>query len=86
MARWVLFGVVAVAVGLAAFVLLALGLIVGAALVGIFSVGAALLARRRAGNVPYAGRKAEGNCVELGRDSYTVQIVEEKKPSPGTHI
>ena len=82
-ARWALFGIVAAVIGLGVLILVALGLAVGAALVGIFSVGAAWLSRRRAG---YAGRtvpdgcEAQGTCVELDRDSYTVRIVEENKP------
>jgi hypothetical protein len=57
---------------------------VGAVLVGIFSVGAAWLSRRRAGNAGHAatdGREAAGDCVELGKDDYTVRIVKEKKSS-----
>ena len=85
MAQWALFGAVAVAVGLVAFVLAALGLVVGAILVGIFSVAAALASRRRRAASPYAARMASearepaGDCVELGKDSYTVRIVDENK-------
>jgi hypothetical protein len=92
MAQWALFGVVAAFGGFVAFVLAALGLVVGAALVGIFSVSAALLSRRRAGGASaYAGdaapdgRETEGDCVELGRDAYTVRIVEGKKSSASAH-
>jgi hypothetical protein len=86
MAQWVLFGAVAAVVGLVAFVLAALGLVLGALLIGIISVAAALGARRRGGVSAYAartvpeGREAAGDCVELDKDAYTVRIVDEKKP------
>ena len=93
MTQWALFGLVAAVVGLAAFVLVALGLVVGAVLAGIFSVGALLASRRRAGGASvYAARtasghtepdgrkEAEGTCVELDKDAYTVRILDEKKP------
>jgi hypothetical protein len=87
MAQWALFGAVAVVVGLVAFVFVAFGLVVGVVLAGIFSVGAALASRRRAGGASaYGGRtasdgsEAEGHCVELGGDAYTIRIVEEEKP------
>jgi hypothetical protein len=89
MAQWALFGAVAAVVGLVAFVLAALGLVVGALLVGFFSVATVLVSRRRRGGASaYAVRTAadghgsEGACVELGKDAYTVRIVDEKHP-PG---
>ena len=90
MAQWALLGAVAAVVGLVGFVLAALGLVVGAALAGLFAVGAALRSRRRAGGASaYAGedapdgRNADGHCVDLGRDAYTVRVVEGKDPSAG---
>jgi len=90
MAQWVFFCAVAAAIGLVAFVVAALGLVVAALLLGIISVAAALASRRRAGGAsiyavgaehPVAdGRESEGDCVELDKDSYTVRIVDEKKP------
>jgi len=87
MAQWALFGAVIVVVGLVACVLAALGLVVGALLVGILSVVTALASRRRRGGasayvVPTAPdrREPEGDYVELGKDAYTVRIVDEKKP------
>jgi hypothetical protein len=71
-------------------VLVAFGLVVGAVLAGIFVVGAALASRRRAGGssvygaVASDGREAEGHCVELGGDAYTVRVVEEAKPPAST--
>ena len=89
MAQWTLFGAVAAVVGLVAFVLAALGLVVGALLVGFFSVATVLASRRRRGGasaytVPASpdGRGSQGDCVELGKDAYTVRIVDEKHP-PG---
>jgi hypothetical protein len=87
MAQWALFGAVAVVVALVAFVLAALGLVVGALLVGFFSVATVLASRRRrasAYSVHTAsdGRGSEGGCVELGKDAYTVRIMDEKNP-PG---
>jgi len=85
MAQWALFGIVAAVIGLVTFVLVALGLVVGVALVGIFSVATALASRRRHGGASvYVVRTAsdkrepEGACVELGKDAYTVCIVDEK--------
>ena len=86
MAQWALFGAIAAVVGLVAFVLAALGLVLGALLVGIISVAAALGSRRRADASVYAvreapdGCKSAGDCVELDKDAYTVRIVDEKKP------
>jgi hypothetical protein len=87
MAQWALFGAVAAVVGLVAFVFVAFGMVVGAVLAGVFSVGAALASRRRTGGTSvYGGRmapdrsEAEGKCVELGGDAYTVRVVEEEKP------
>ena len=86
MAQWVLFGAVAAVVGLVAFVLAALGLVLGALLIGIISVAAALGVRRRGGVSVYAarpvpdGREPAGDCVELDKDAYTVRIVDESKP------
>jgi len=91
MAQWALLCAVAALIGLVAFVVAALGLVVGVLLFGIISVAAALASRRRAGGVSVyavsaeraaAGRREpEGDCVELDADSYTVRIVDEKKPS-----
>ena len=87
MAQWMLFGAVAALAGLVAFVLAALGLVAGALLVGILSVGTALTSRRRRSGTGvydvrtiFDGRLPEGDCVELGKDSYTVRIADEKKP------
>ena len=84
MAQWALFGALAALVGFVAFVLAALGLVLGALLVGIFSVAVALGSRRRGGASGYAvrpdGREPAGDCVELDKDAYTVRIVDEKKP------
>jgi len=75
--------------GFAAFVLAALGLVLGVLLVGGILVVTALASRRRRGAASgYAarmgrfsgGRDPLGNCVELDRDSYTVRIVDDKKP------
>ena len=89
MAQWAFFGAVVTVVGLVALVLAALGLVVGALLVGFFSVATVLASRRRRGGAPaYTvptapdGRGSEGDCVELGKDAYTVRIVDEKNP-PG---
>jgi hypothetical protein len=84
MAQWVLFGAVAAVVGLVALVLAALGLVVGVLLAGIFFVATTLALRRRRGGVssyaapaqrPAGERKAQGDCVDLGSDAYTVRIV-----------
>jgi len=87
MAQWALFGAVAAVVGLVAFVLAALGLVVGALLVGFFSVATVLASRRRRGGAStYTGSTASdahgsgGDCVELSKDAYTVRIVDEKNP------
>ena len=83
-AQWAFFGVLAALAGLAAFVLAALGLMLGALLIGIISVIAALGSRRRRGVSVYAahaapdGREPAGDCVELDQDAYTVRIVDEK--------
>ena len=89
MAQWGFFAAVAAVIGLVAFVLAALGLVVGALLVGFFSLATALASRRRRGGasaytVPAASgeRGSAGDCVELGKDAYTVRIVDEKNP-PG---
>ena len=85
MAQWVLFGVVAAVAGLVIVVLAALGLVVGALLIGIISAAAALASRRRRVS-PYAaraasdGREPQGDCVELDKDAYTIRIVDEKTP------
>ena len=88
-AQWALFGAVAAVVALVAFVLAALGLVVGALLVGFFTVATMLASRRRSGgasaysaHTASEGRGSEGGCVELGKDAYTVRIVDEKNP-PG---
>jgi len=84
MAQWALFGAVVAVGGLVAFVLAALGLVVGGLLVGFFSVATILASRRRRGGASaYAARRAdgrgsEGYCVELDKDAYTVRIVDEK--------
>ena len=82
-AQWVLFGAVAAVVGFVAFILAALGLVAGALLAGITAVTWALTAHRRAGGTaprPSDGREPERDCVELGREAYTVRIVDEKNP------
>ena len=85
MGQWALFGALAVVVGLVACVLAALGLVLGALLVGIISVAAALGSRRRVDASVYAvrtfpdGCEPAGDCVELDREAYTVRIVDEKK-------
>ena len=92
MAQWMLFGLVAAVIGLMAFVLVALGLVVGAVLAGILFVGGLLASRRRAGGASVYGartvsertasggrKEAEGDCVELDKDAYTVRILDEKK-------
>jgi hypothetical protein len=84
-AQWVFFGAIAAVIGLAAFVLVALGLVVAVLLVGIFCVATALASRRRGGIRVYAartvadGREPEGDYVELGQDAYTVRVVGEKQ-------
>ena len=86
MAQWALFGALAAVAGLVAFVLAALGLILGALLIGVISIAAALGSRRRGAASVYAartvpdGREPAGDCVELDKDAYTVRIVDEKKP------
>jgi predicted lipid-binding transport protein (Tim44 family) len=86
MAQWVLFGAVAAVAGLVIVVLAALGLVVAALLIGIISAAAAPASRRRGRVSAYAvraasdGREPRGDCVELGRDAYTVRIVDEKTP------
>ena len=89
-AQWLFFAAVVAVIGLVALVLAAFGLVVGAVLVGIFSVVMALISRRRHGGASvYAvpidsdGREPEGDCVELSKDAYTVRIVDEKKPLAG---
>ena len=89
MTQWMLFGIVAVAIGLVAFVLVALGLVVGVALVAILSVVTALASRRRrndtsvyAVRTTFDKREPEGDCVELDKDAYTVRIVDEKGRPP----
>jgi len=86
MVQWVIFCAVALVVGLIAFVLVAFGLVVGAMLVGFFSVVTALASRRRRSGVSvYAERTAsdghapKGDCVELDKDAYTIRIVDENK-------
>ena len=89
MAQWALFGAVAVVVALVAFVLAALGLMLGVLLIGFISVATVLASRRRSGgdsvystHTASDGRGSERGCVELGKDAYTVRIVDEKNP-PG---
>jgi hypothetical protein len=77
MGQWVFFCLIAALIGFAALVVVALGLVVGAVLVGIISIAAALASRRRAGG---ASVYAEEKCVELDKDSYTVRVVDEKSP------
>jgi len=84
--QWVIFGALALVVGLVAFVLVAFGLVVGALLVGFFSVATALASRRRRRGVSvYAertasdGHEAKGDYVELDKDAYTVRVMDENK-------
>ncbi|MDR2696317.1 MAG: hypothetical protein LBC79_08080 [Deltaproteobacteria bacterium] len=86
MAQWVFFCAVAAIAGLVILVLVALGLAVGALLIGIISA-AAVFGQRRRGRVPTYdahtaadGRDPGGPCVELDREAYTVRIVDEKTP------
>jgi len=89
MAQWVMLVAAAAVIVLVVFVLAALGLVVGVLLAGIIAVVSALASRRRAaGFSVYVGhterlsgeREPAGDCVELGEDSYTVRIVDEKHP------
>lgn len=83
--QWVLFGAVAVVVGLVTFVLAMVGLVAGALLAGIFSVITALSSRRRgsaSGHVVHTASdecEAKGGFVELDKDAYTTRVVDEEK-------
>ena len=80
-AQWALFIALAALAGLVVFVLVALGLVLGALVIGVISAAAALGARRRVGASPDpGGREAAGDCVDLDTDAYTVRIVDEKQP------
>ena len=83
MAQWVFFGALAAA-GLVVLVLAALGLAVGALLIGALSAAALVGQRRRSRVATYAAdadeRVPDGVCVELDKDAYTVRIVDEKTP------
>jgi len=84
MAQRAFIGIVAAVGGLVAFVPAALGLIAGVALTGV-ALGAVWFLRRRAGkaacgrHTDAGGRAAEGTCVDLDKDSYTIRVVEEKQ-------
>ena len=89
MAQWVLFGIIAAVIGMVVLVLAVLGLAACVLLAGFFSAAAALASRRRRnGASRWAARKEcpvdrsepGDRCVDLDKDSYTVRIVDTKKP------
>ena len=93
-AQWLVWGIVAVVVGFIIFILATVGLLVGAVLVALLSLGIGFSSKRRQRKSsayfyrvnPQVPPEAEKDCVDMDRDQYTVRVIDEKKQMPDSRL